>query len=136
MADLFSAFGDLFSGLAQAKGYQSAAAFEKQNAIIEKEAGAINLIRQQREAYKSFGQTTVGYSGGGISSKSGDALYALSEAHRNAALDSGLINLQTQINVNADLSKASQYEAQAAASAGGGIFGFLGGIASAVVGFL
>lgn len=130
--DLFQGIGSLFGGLAEAKGYSQAASFERQNAVIERESGAINQLRQQREALKSFGQTITGYAGVGISSKSGDALYALAEAHRNAALDTALINLQTTINVNADLAKASEYTAEAQAKSGGGIFGFLGSVASAI----
>jgi hypothetical protein len=126
MADLFSAAGDLFAGLAEAKGYQQAASYEKQNAMIEREARDVNLLRQARAAYKSFGATRAGYAGGGIRSDAGTALSALAEAHSNAALDKALIGMQGQIAINADLAKASEYSAEATAKAGGGIFSFLG----------
>lgn len=128
-SDIFSGLGDLFSGIVEGQGYQKAASYEKQNAQIEREATAVNVLRQQRAAYQSFGATTASLAGSGVMSNTADSLNLLREAHSNAALDRSLIELQGAINVNADLAKASEYDAEAAAKTGGGIFGFLGSVA-------
>ena len=130
--DLFSGIGSLIGGLSEASGYRTAAKMEKQNAQLEKESGAIKLLLQQRKELQSFGATKAGFAGGGVRSDTAGALSIIAEAHSNAALDNAMIRQQTQINVNADLAEAAQYEAKAAAAESGGIFSFLGSVASAI----
>jgi hypothetical protein len=85
------------------------------------------------------------------SAPTGTGAYILAESQRNAAISTGQLNLQTQIQENnfsqmqlgyqaqAEAATAAQKAAEAAAKSGGGILGALGqvaGIASKLIGFL
>ncbi len=88
----------IIGGMFQAKaiGEESAATadalsrdadLQRKNAEIAREAGKYNAARQQDEANKSYGATSVDVAAAGVTQDSGSVLDILRQSHQNAELD-------------------------------------------------
>lgn len=117
----------------QAKTAQGAAqqniALMQQQKQVTGEATAIQLLQQQRTAYKAQGETTAGYAASGVR-VAGSALDALAEGTRNEALDAKLIQKQGELNqlqidtgINQEQANASAAKSAASGAIIGGALG-------------
>lgn len=122
ISDIFGGIGELKA----AKAYKQAAKYAHQNAIISKEAGDIKLSQTERAIFKTIGAQKAGYAAAGLAS-SGSAQSILRDSVMQGALEKGIVNAQTQINVLGYLSQEAQFKGMAAAAKAGGIGGIIGG---------
>lgn len=119
---IFNAFGDF----AEAAGYSKAASLEKQNAGYERLSGEIQLAATNRQIYQTIGAEEAGTAANGLTN-SGSALSVLRSSQQQAGLQKGLLELQTNINVNSSLERAAADEADATAKEVGGVGSLVSG---------
>ena len=122
VSDIFSAFGDF----AEAAGYSKAAGLAKQNAGYERLSGQVQLAATNRQIYQTEGAQTAATAAGGLTG-GGSAALLMRSSQQQAGLQRGLLELQTNINVNASLQQAAADQAQADAKTIGGIGSLVGG---------
>ena len=135
VGDIFASFGDFASAGAysEAAGLENQAAqIAGQNANYAQESGTIQLSQAQRQITQAEGGQRADVAGAGFS-QGGSAYYLMADTARQGGLQTGLIGLQTQMNVNSFQEQQLAFETQAtvdqglasAATAGG--LGNIGG---------
>lgn len=87
VGSLFGAGGALMESSDKASAYEAQANEYSQNAKVERETGAYNVMRQQIAAGKKFGAISTDYAASGVSADSGSAMAVLAGSHVNSEYD-------------------------------------------------
>lgn len=122
---IFGAVGDF----AEASAYGTAAKYAGQNATIAGEEGKIKLLQTQRKISQTLGAQSAQYAGAGLK-MSGSAVDVHANSMQQGALEKGIVQEQTQINVSGYLEQEAQFKGMQTAANAAGVGGIIGGIAS------
>lgn len=135
---LGSAVSSIFGGIGdfeEASAYDKAAEYSAQNAQLEKESTAIQMLATKRQIFQAQGATAAYAAGAGLA-KSGSVGDLLREGAQQGSLQMQLVHTQGLINENAYLEQEAANKGMASAARAGGVGDILGGILKGVAGFL